>query len=213
MIRIVIALLLVFSFSFIAQAQKEPISVIEFSGMVFTEGEDGSPVPLPYTTVAVKGSSRGAYSDIDGYFAFVALAGETVVFSRIGYSSVEIIVPDTLTSNHYKWLQIMSADDYLLPEVIIFPWPSKEHFKQEFFALDISNEVREKAQENLAADAMKEMRHTTPPDGKEAGSIVLRQQATDYVYSGQIKPQNIFSPLAWKKFVDAWRRGDFKKKK
>ena len=213
MIRIVLSVLLVFSLVFSAHAQKEPVSVVEFSGMVFTEGEDGSPVPLPYTTVAVKGTSRGAYSDLDGYFAFVALAGETVVFSRIGYRSVEIIVPDTLTSNHYKWLQIMSADDYLLPEVIIFPWPSKEHFKQEFFALDISNEIREKAQENLAADAMKEMRHTTPADGKEAGSIVLRQQATDYVYTGQIKPQNIFSPLAWKKFVDAWRRGDFKKKK
>ena len=204
--------ILIVCFTSLVQAQKEPVSVVEFSGMVFTEGEDGSPVPLPYTTVAVKGSSRGAYSDLDGYFAFVALAGETVVFSRIGYKTVEIVVPDTLTSNHYKWLQIMSADDYLLPEVIIFPWPSKEHFKQEFFALDISNEIRQKAQENLAAEAMQEMRHSTPPDGKEAGSIVLRQQATDYVYTGQIKPQNIFSPLAWKKFVDAWRRGDFKKK-
>lgn len=211
--RYLFVFFLIFCFSGLLQAQKEPVSVVEFSGMVFTEGEDGSPVPLPYTTVAVKGSSRGAYSDLDGYFAFVALAGETVVFSRIGYKTVEIVVPDTLTSNHYKWLQIMSADDYLLPEVIIFPWPSKEHFKQEFFALDISNEIRQKAQENLAAEAMQEMRHSTPPDGKEAGSIVLRQQATDYVYTGQIKPQNIFSPLAWKKFVDAWRRGDFKKKK
>lgn len=212
LVFISVMLVLFWGKTFAQKQPKQPVSVIEFSGMVFTEGEDGSPVPLPFTTVAVKGTSRGAYSDYDGYFAFIALAGETVVFSRIGYKSVEIVVPDTLTSNHYKWLQIMTSDDYLLPEVIIFPWPSKEHFKQEFFALDISNEIRQKAQENLAADAMREMRHSTPADGKEAGSIVLRQQATDYVYTGQIKPQNIFSPLAWKKFVDAWRRGDFKKK-
>lgn len=210
--RLFSLIVFLFLFSENILAQKDPVSVIEFSGMVFAEGEDGGPVPLPYTTVAVKGSSRGAYSDIDGYFAFIALAGETVSFSRIGYKTVEIVVPDTLSSNHYKWLQIMTSDDYLLPEVIIFPWPSKEHFKQEFFALDISNEIREKAQENLASEAMKEIRHSTPADGKEAGSIVLRQQATDYVYTGQIKPQNIFSPLAWKRFVDAWRRGDFKKK-
>lgn len=210
--RIIITFSFLLLWIYSVEAQKDPITVIEFSGMIFTEGDDGSPMPLPYTTVSVKGTSRGAYSDMDGYFAFVALAGETVVFSRIGYKTVEIVVPDTLSSNHYKWLQIMSADDYLLPEVIIFPWPSKEHFKQEFFALDISNEIRQKAQENLAADAMKEMRHNTPADGKEAGSIVLRQQATEYVYTGQIKPQNIFSPLAWKKFIDAWRRGDFKKK-
>ncbi|MBK8548934.1 MAG: hypothetical protein IPL63_16770 [Saprospiraceae bacterium] len=41
------------------EAQKEGRTIVEFSGMVFTEGEDGGPVPLPYTTVAVKGSSRG----------------------------------------------------------------------------------------------------------------------------------------------------------
>ncbi len=207
-----IFLFLVTSSNIMAQKKDSYVQVIEFSGMVFTEGEDGSPVPLPYTNVAVKGTTRGSSSDLDGYFAFIALAGETVVFSRIGYKTVEIVVPDTLTSNHYKWLQIMSSDDYLLPEVFIYPWPSREHFKQEFFAIDISNEIREKAQENLASDAMKEMRYTVPADGKETSSVVIRQQATDYVYTGQIKPQNIFSPLAWKKFVDAWRRGDFKKK-
>lgn len=209
---VLLGLMLVISQLAFAQDKKDPVKVIEFSGMVFTEGDDGSPVPLPYTTVAVKGTSRGSTADYDGYFAFVALAGETVVFSRIGYKNVEIVIPDTLASTHYKWLQIMSADNYLLPEVFIYPWPSKDHFKQEFFALDISNEIREKAQENLASDAMRELRYTIPADGKETSSIVIREQARDYIYTGQIRPQNIFSPLAWKKFVDAWRRGDFKKK-
>ena len=30
---------------------------------------------------------------------------------------------------------------------------------------------------------------------------------------GQVPPQNIFNPIAWANFIDAWKRGDFRKKK
>ncbi len=207
-----LVLLTSFSFQFsFAQKTKEPIKVVQFSGMVFHE-EDGNPVPLPYTNVAVMGTSRGAAADMDGFFSFVALAGETIVFSRIGFKTVEIKIPDTLVSDQYKWIQIMTEDNIILPEAIIMPWPSKEHFKQEFLAIDISNELRENAQANLADEKLKEIRYSVPVDGRETTSLVIKQQATDYVYTGQMKPQNIFNPIAWKKFIDAWRRGDYKKK-
>jgi hypothetical protein len=195
-----------------AQKKNEPVKVIEFSGMVFEESPKGEPIPLPYTNISVKGTSRGASSDNDGFFSFVALAGETIIFSRIGYKTVEIIIPDTLHGTKYKWIQIMTEDNILLPEAVIFPWPSKDHFKQEFLEIDISNELRENAQANLADEKLKELRYSVPADGRETSSMVIRQQANDYVYTGQIKPQNIFNPLAWKKFIDAWRRGDYKKK-
>jgi hypothetical protein len=207
----IIGVFLLLTGSLQAQQKKEPV-VVEFSGMVFTSNEKGDPVPLPYTNVAVKGTGRGSIADVDGFFSFVALAGETIVFSRIGYKTVEIKIPDTLHSTKYKWIQILSEDNILLPEATIYPWPSREHFKQEFLEIDISNELRENAQANLADEKLKEIRFSVPADGKETSSIVIKQQAQEYIYTGQIKPQNIFSPLAWKKFVDAWRRGDFKRK-
>ncbi len=207
------SILLFVLFSIAGYGQQDgPIKVIEFSGMVFYEDEQGNPAPLPYTNVAVMGTNRGASADIDGFFSFVALAGETIVFSRIGYKTVEIKLPDTLTSTKYKWIQIMTEDNILLPEAIIMPWPSREYFKQEFLAIDISDELRENAQANLAEEKMKEIRYSVPVDGRETTSLVIKQQATDYVYTGQIKPQQIFNPISWKKFIDAWRRGDFKKK-
>ncbi|MEZ4911028.1 MAG: carboxypeptidase-like regulatory domain-containing protein [Saprospiraceae bacterium] len=198
----------------IVEAQKNPsdVVVIEFSGMVFYEDENGAPAPLPYANVFVKGTNRGSATDQDGFFSFVALPGETVVFSMIGFKTVEIIIPDTLMSEQYKWIQIMSVDNYVLPTAIIMPWPSRDHFKQELLAIDISNELKENAKENLASDKLSEIRYSVPSDGRESSSIVIKQQATDYVYTGQIKPQNIFNPVAWKKFIDAWKRGDFKKK-
>jgi hypothetical protein len=192
---------------------KETKAVIQFSGMVFYQDESGAPAPLPYTNVAVKGTQRGSAANVDGFFSFVALAGEKIVFSRLGFKTVEIEIPDTLKSAEYKWIQIMSEDDVMLAEAIIMPWPSRDHFKQEFLAIDISDELREKALENLANDKLEDLRYTIPHDGSETTRMVVRQQAVDYIYTGQIKPQNIFNPLAWKKFIDAWRRGDFKKKK
>ena len=66
--------------------------------------------------------------------------------------------------------------------------------------------------ENLASEKLSESDIQSADGRKETSSIVIKQQAQDYVYTGQIKPQNIFNPVAWKKFIDAWRRGDFKRK-
>lgn len=194
------------------QTEDKPIQVVEFSGKVVHEDENGDPAPLPYTNVVVKGTKRGTYTDFDGFFTLIALPGEIVEFSRIGYQNVEIQIPDKLIADRYTWVQIMTENTYILPEAVIMPWPSKEHFKQEFLAIDISNELKNHAMTNLAEERLRELREHMPADGREASGMVIRQQARNYIYTGQTKPMNIFNPIAWKNFIDAWRRGDFKKK-
>ncbi|MDF1695694.1 MAG: carboxypeptidase-like regulatory domain-containing protein [Saprospiraceae bacterium] len=193
--------------------QTEPQdSVIQFSGLVVTEGLDGDAIILPYTNIGVLGTSRGTSSDAEGYFSIVAKKGETVRFTRIGFKDVDYVIPDTLSQTLYYYIQIMSEDENILPEAVIFPWPDREYFKYEFLAIDISDDLREKAEENVAAEVLEELRYSVPVDGGEATSLVLRERARDFQYVGQTKPQNIFNPLAWKQFIDAWKRGDFKKK-
>lgn len=193
-------------------AQEDQDTVIQFSGRVVTsDGEDL--IPLPYTNIGVLGTSRGTSADLDGFFSFVAVKGETVRFSRIGYRDADYTVPDTLSQSLYFYVQIMAEDSFLLPEAVIYPWPDREYFKYEFLAIDISNEERERLQQNLAKEVLDELRYTVPVDGGEVADMELRKRASDARYTGQIKPQNIFNPLAWKRFVDAWRRGDFKNKK
>ena len=187
-------------------------SVIQFSGLVVTNGPDDEAVVLPYTNIGIVGTSRGTSSDSEGYFSIVAKKGETVRFTRIGFKDVDYTIPDTLSQTLYFYVQIMSEDDYILDEAVIFPWPDREYFKYEFLAIDISDDLREKAEENVAAEVLEELRYTVPADGAEATSLVLRESARNFQYVGQTKPQNIFNPIAWKQFIDAWKRGDFKKK-
>jgi len=212
--RIVYFTILMVLTSLTLSAQQTTVqdSVIQFSGLVVTEDDDGDVKVLPYTNIGVIGTSRGTSSDRDGFFSIVAKKGETVKFTAIGFKDVSYTIPDTLSKQLYSYVQIMSEDTILLDAAVIYPWPDREYFKYEFLAIDISDELREKAEENLAAEVLEELRYAVPADGLEATNLELRTNAQNFQYVGQTKPQNIFNPLAWKKFIDAWRRGDFKKK-
>ena len=89
---------------------------------------------------------------------------------------------------------------------------SRDHFRLEFLAMDVTSEMQRRAVENVAEESLARMRNEVGMDGNENADFYLRQQASNYYYIGQTPPMNIFNPIAWKQFFDAWKRGDFKKK-
>lgn len=207
-----ILLFLVIGITAYGQQKDDSIRVVQFSGLVVTD-QGGDVVPLPYTNIGVKGTSRGTVSEINGFFSLVGRVGETIVFTHLGYQKVEFEIPDTISSNMYSFIQIMSQDSILLPEAVIYPWPSREFFEIEFLAIDVSDEMQERAKQNLAKNALSKLREAVPADGGESTNYYLKEQAAASYYEGQFRPQKIFDLAAWAKFIEAWKRGDFKKKK
>ena len=205
------ACLLVFGAVLHAEAQPLRDDLIQFSGMVL-DGTDENLIPIPYTNILVKGEGRGTYSDFNGFFSIVVRKGDHVEFSAIGYKSYDLTIPDSLTDNRYSIVQLLTRDTVNLPTAVIFPWPSREHFRLEFLAMDVNSELQAKAAKNLTADNLERLRGSLPYDGRENAGYYMRQQASSYYYIGQTPPMNIFNPIAWKQFFDAWKRGDFKKK-
>jgi len=204
--------LVLFILNTTAQGQSDS-ALIQLSGVVLTEDERGQLMPLSLADVYVKGKNRGTYTDLDGFFSLVVRKNETVVFAYLGYQAIEYQVPDTLSENRYTVVQYLSRDTLLLPETVVYPWPSKKYFRLEFLAMDVPNvDYQAMANENLNAKIIKEMTENMPANADETADLYLRQQANKYVYYGQFRPQNIFNPLAWQKFFEAWRRGDFKSK-
>lgn len=210
--RILFALLFCFSLTgLFAQETDQEEDLVQFSGMVL-DGSDEQLYPVPYTNILVKDQGRGTYSDFKGFFSIVVRKGDVIVFSAVGYKTVEYQVPTDLDDDRYSIVQLMTRDTINLPEAVIFPWPSREHFKLEFLAMDVTPELQERAQRNLASETLERMRNEVRSDGNENADFYLRQQAREYYYIGQQPPMNIFNPVAWKKFFDSWKRGDFKKK-
>lgn len=193
------------------QAQVPMEKIVQISGKVVTE-EEGRIVFLPYAVVAVKGTNRGTLTDFSGFFSIVVRTSETLVFSVLGYKDVFYDIPDDLTADRYTVFQILTRDTFLLPEAVIYPWPDPDFFTAEFLAMDVHDDLEDIAKENLSEKAMAELREYLPSDGPEHQQFYLRQQSQDYYAEGQIKPNNLFNAFAWKQFIEAWKRGDFKKK-
>ncbi|MGA1582423.1 MAG: carboxypeptidase-like regulatory domain-containing protein [Saprospiraceae bacterium] len=202
---------LLFTFSLYAQKDGRQEQLIQFSGVVL-DGSNEQLQPIPYVNVLIKGDLRGTFTDFKGFFSVVARPGDNVEFSAVGYKTVLYNIPDTLQDSRYSIVQLMTQDTINLPETVVFPWPSREHFKLEFLAMDVTSDLQRRATENLTAETLERMRSTVPYDGNESADFYLRQQARSYYYTGQTPPMNIFNPMAWKEFFDAWKSGKYKKK-
>lgn len=191
-----------------AQANRE---LIQFSGLVL-DGTTDKLFPIPYVNVLVRGKSRGTYTDLRGFFSIVIEKGDVIEFSAVGYEDVEYTIPAELEDDRYSLVQLMTQDSFNLPETVVFPWPSREHFRLEFLAMDVTPELQDRAAQNLTEEGLRQMREYVPTDGVENSSFYLRQQASEYYYYGQQPPMNIFNPFAWSKFFKSWKDGDYKKK-
>ena len=191
---------------------QEDTSLVQFSGMVL-DGSNKQLYPIPFANILVMGKGRGTYTDFNGFFSIVVEKGDTIAFSALGYKNVDYVIPVDLDDPRYSLVQLMTQDTINLPETVVFPWPSREHFKLEFLAMDVTPELQKIATKNLANEALRRSRDEVSIDGNENADYYLRQQAREYYYIGQQPPMNIFNPIAWKKFFDAWKKGDFKKQK
>lgn len=190
--------------------EENDTALVQFSGMILTD-VGGQLEPVPYATIAVLNENRGTYSNYRGFFSVVVHKGDKVKFSSIGYKETVFVIPDTLKGSRYSVVQLLTSDTINLPETVIFPWPDRDHFKLEFLAMDVSKDLEDRAKENLTEKKLEVIRKNTKMDATENADYYLRQEAQSYYSIGQTPPMNIFNPMAWAQFFDAWKSGAFKK--
>jgi len=195
-------------FSLYASAQDQKDSVVQLYGVVMSAD---SLRGLDATSVIVEGTGRGTITNDQGVFSIAVLKGNTIRFSSIGYKDKSITVPDTLKGNQYSVIQLMVNDTAYLPATILRPRPTRAQFERDFVNTDVPADALEIARKNNDEATRKALLMSLPQDGGEAVNAQFRQQAARAYYSGQVPPQNIFNPVAWAEFIQAWKRGDFKR--
>lgn len=196
-----------------AFAQHHENDLVQFSGVVVTSD---SLQPVPFANITIKSSRRGINADYFGFFSLVAHKNDIIQFSATGFKKVEYHIPDTLSGNRYSLIQVLSSDTIQLIETVIYPWPSREQFKQAFIKLSIPDDDIVIAQKNINYLEMRERAQNFEKyamDGAMNYRNNLNHQIDKLYYYGQTQPLTIFNPFAWAKFIKAWKNGDFKKKK
>lgn len=202
------ALLLLFSFMLAGQTNRP--SLIQFSGVVMSSD---SLRAIPYTTVYNLRNGRGSITNFQGFFSLVAEPGDSIQFSCVGFKTRGYQIPTGLEANRYSIVQLLTTDTIHLAATIIYPWPSKEEFKEAFLALEVPDDYLDRARANLEREKLRELGLMLPMDGNEATDFFFRQEARKYYWAGQAPPIQLFNVFAWQEFIQAWKRGDFKNKR
>lgn len=208
-IVLIFLMLLIGKFS-LAQSDGRKNPFVLFTGLVLTSD---SLQPIPF--VAVRSSRRGliGYSDENGYFDVVVKRGDTIEFQQMEKVSTSHVVPDTLKASRYNVVKLMTQDTIHLSAIFIRALPPKSLFYHEFVTKDIPDDALERARKNLESEALKEELRLRPADAHASQQLLAQTRANQLYYYKQAPPQNYLSPVAWMQFFEAWKRGDFKKKK
>lgn len=192
----------------LVHAQDKQLALVQFSGVVVTD----SLMPVPFTNIIIKNTYRGTMSDVFGYFSFVAQEGDTILFSAVGFQRSQYVVPTDLPENKYSMIHVMIQDTIMLDSLYVYPWPSREQFRDAFLNLRLPDDDLQLAMRNMSPAEMVQRMESMPPDAYQSFKYQMALDQTRLYYSGGTPPINLLNPVAWAQFLQAWQKGDFKKK-
>jgi len=166
---------------------------------------------------------RGTFSNNEGFFSFVVKELDTVVVTSIGFQTRKIVIPADLNLKSLTLIIPLLDDTLVFAETVIYPWPSKDKFRQAFLEVEPDVTFTERAKENLSQGTLMAISQGLPKDGREQQHIYMQGMAKGAGYlGGQTNyaifpgtntpvPLSLLNPFAWAELIKAIREGKFKK--
>ena len=192
------------------RAQEETDTrIVQITGITLTAD---SLHTIPGVTIAVKNKYRGVISSDQGVFSIVCYKGDTLEFTSVGFRPRTYIIPSRIQGQYFSMVQLMVQDTFYLPETIVKPLPGKEEFDYAFRHWRIPDDQFEVARKNTDALTLRALAFTMARDGRENQAVYQAGLARDAIYYGQARPAQIFNPISWAEFFEAWKRGDYRRK-
>ena len=179
-------------------------AMIQLSGVVISEETLD---PLPFTTIFDKTQRRGVISDYYGFFSMVTFPGDTIFFSFYGHKTSVYVVPDTLTDNRYSIIHMIQKDTLNLPEVTVYPWPSKEDFARAFVEMDPYEDDIRRAQRQLSGESLAFIAAKLDGDASLSYTNSRNIANTKLYTNGQLPVNNLLNPYSWAKLIKDWKEG------
>lgn len=205
---VLLSIILISFFTFGQNEETKKNKLIQLSGIIVSSD---SLKPIQYAAIYNKNVKRGTLADAFGYFSTVVLPGDTLIFNRFGFYKSSYIVPDTLSEDRYSIIHVLQVDSINPVVITIYPWPSKEDFARAFLEMEPYDDALRRAQKMLSGSNLAYLATTIENDATGSYSWQRNQQFTKLYTIGQSPINNLFNPVAWSQFVDAWKTGKLKR--
>ena len=201
----IFTLSVVFGGFVVAQTSESSASrrVVQIAGVVL---DNENLQPIPHVNISVKGTHRGTSADRHGFFSLVTLAGDVLEFSSVGFRSVTVKIPETIEADRYTLYQSLLRDTLELPLTVIYPWPSRERFREAFLNLHIPADDYEIARKNMILSDLRERARHTGMDANMNFRHLVQQRSDQLYHAGQMPPNNLLNPFAWSQFLRIWNQ-------
>ena len=189
------------------QAQRmvlDTSSMIQLSGVIVSEIDLA---PIPFVTVYDKSIKRGVIADYYGFFSMVSFPGDTIFFSSPGFNTSSFIVADTLKDDRYSIIHMLTKDIQNLPEITVYPWPSRDDFARYFVEMQPYDDALRKAQRELSGESLAFVAARLDADASLASGYVQNQRNTKLYTNGQLPVNNLLNPYSWAKLISDWKEG------
>lgn len=182
--------------------------LIQLSGVAIGETDMN---PVSYTTIFDKTSKRGVIADYYGFFSMVVYPGDTLLFSGYSYKTSTYVVPDSLAENRYSIIHMLQKDTVNLPEVTVYPWPSREDFARAFVDMQPYDDAIRRAQRELSGESLAFVAARLDTDASLSYGNVMNQQYTKLYTNRQMPANNLLNPYSWAKLIQDWKAGKLSK--
>ena len=179
-------------------------TMMQLSGVIVS---DVDLEPIPYVTVYDKSIRRGVIADFYGFFSLVTFPGDTLFFSSPGHNTSSFIVPDTLEENRYSIIHMLTKNLQNLPEITVYPWPSKDQFAQYFLNMKPYDDAMRRAQRELSGESLAFVSARIDTDASLAYGYSQNQRNTKLYTNGQLPVNNLLNPYSWAKLISDWKEG------
>lgn len=212
------SVILAFAFLFLPFLQTKGQSVVQISGVVFTQ--EVEPQRVPNALISVVGKKRNTMSASDGFFSLALQPGDTLRITRLGFKPERLWISDTLRGTSYLVQVALKWDTTHLDEVTLYPWPRPENLQRELLAMDVKTTEQDLALRNLALQQLKEQAAAMGADSDEIAGVIMKAQAAQAADYGRYYGANgasavlgrLSNPFAWAQLFESIKRGDFKRK-
>ena len=195
---------------FIGASQLEEVDLKADSNMIQISGvaiSESTLEPLPYTTIFNKTERKGVIADYFGFFSTVAFPGDTLYFSYYGHKTEPYIIPDSLTDNRYSIIHMLREDTLNIPEVTVYPWPSREDFARAFVEMEPYDDALRRAQRQLSGESLAFVAAKLDTDASLSYGTAYNARSTKLYTNGQLPVNNLLNPYSWAKLIKDWKEG------
>ena len=194
----------------------QEVKPIQLHGIVVSN--DSLKQLLPNVQILVKSRGQMTISDLNGFFSLVAMPGDTLFFQHIGFKLQKFWVADTLNGDEFLSRVVLEWDTEILDPVIVYPWPSKDNFKEEFLAMKVQTNEMDIAHRNLALDQLRQRAVAMGYDAAEMQDYLITIQNQQLYNKGRIYGNGmnatgasailgaLSNPFAWQQLFQSLRR-------